>query len=577
VISIPDHLSRLRAGVYQTYGLADVPEWITKKTRLKGVPFNFEGHEFQAKILSDVSTEVNVQKCSQIGLSEIQARWTLAACNIINGFSVIYTMPFAKDAWNFCRTRVDPIIESSKELKYAVNSDLNNSEIKQFGDSFIYFRGTNGETQAISIPADAIVSDEIDRSSPDVLTQYQSRLTHSPWRLKRNFSTPTQPGWGIAKKMETSRRFRNVCTCEHCNETFVPSYYDHVKIPGWDNDLRELDKPMLAKIRWQEAKLLCPKCGKVPSLAPQHRSWLQENSLEQHEAAGYYVSPFDAPLLITPAYLVQASVAYSKVTEFENQNLGLTSIDADESVTLDDLVKATVPGLTKDSGYYAMGVDMGQVCRITIGRMEGEVLVVVHRERVPLGKLEERVGVLYSEFRVVMKVFDAQPYVDLIMRMQSRDPNLFAAVFVTTKNVEAFTLKDQTGDQFEGKLQVRQAQINRNKAFDELAGQIKGRKPPKGMPRFPGVQIAASEENDIFNAEMLDMKRVQRWDKDMEAHYVWEKSEAANDHYHHSLLYLFVAARLRGLATGVFMWPAMVSSFRLKEPEERNPRQLARR
>ena len=565
---IAGHLSRLRAGVYQTYGLADVPEWITKNTRLKGRPFNFVGHEFQTRILSDTSVEVNVQKCSQIGLSEIQARWTLAACRIIPGFSVIYTMPFSQDAENFCRTRVDPIINDSKDLKFAVNGDLNNSRIKQFGDSFIYFRGTNGDTQAISIPADAIVSDEIDRSLPDVLTQYQSRLTHSPWRLRRNFSTPTIPGYGIAKKMETSRRFKNLCTCHHCGEGFIPSYYDHIKIPGFDGDLREVDKPQLARIRWQEAKLLCPKCGKEPSLEPEHRQWVQENTLEQHDAAGYMISPFDAPMIISPSFLVQASCAYTKSTEFVNQNLGLTAQDADESLTLEDFVRATVHTPLKDSGLYAMGVDMGQTCRITIGRLEGDQLIVVHRERCVLGKLEERLPVLYAEYRVVMKVFDAQPYVDLIMRLQARDQNMFAAVFVTSKNIEAFTLKDQTGDQFEGKLQVRQAQINRNKAFDELASLIKGKKSAdKNAPRIGGLLVQSSEENDLFNAECLDMKRIQKWDKDMEAHFVWEKIEDAQDHYHHSLLYLYCAARLRGLAQGVFAWPMLATSFRVKQQE----------
>jgi hypothetical protein len=563
---IAAHLSRLRAGVYQTYGLADAPEWIVKNTRLKGRPFSFVGHEFQMKILADTSVEVNVQKCSQIGLSEIQARWTLAACRIIPGFSAIYTMPFAKDAETFCRTRVDPIIESSHDLSFAINKDLNNAQLKQFGDSFIYFRGTNGDTQAISIPADAIVSDEIDRSLPDVLTQYQSRLTHSPWRLRRNFSTPTVPGYGIAKKMETSRRFKNLCKCSHCNESFIPSYYDHVKIPGYDEDLRDLDKPTLSKIRWQEAKLLCPKCGKEPDLSPQFREWAQENTLEQHDAAGYMISPFDAPMIITPKFLVQASVNYTKTTEFVNQNLGLTAQDADESLTLEDFVRATVNVPLKDTGLYAMGVDMGQTCRIVIGRLDGDQLVVVHRERCVLGKLEERLPVLYAEYRVVIKVFDAQPYVDLIMRLQARDQNMFAAIFVTSKNIESFTLKDQTSDAFEGKLQVRQAQINRNKAFDELSAQIKGKKPPeKGAPRIPGLLIASSDENDIFNAECLDMKRIQKWDKDMEAHYVWEKSEDAQDHYHHALLYLYCAARLRGLATGVFSWPIMATSFRIKQ------------
>lgn len=566
MISIPSHLSRLRAAIYETYSLEDAPAWIEKHTYLKNRKFSFVGHEFQQTILSDTSVEVNTQKCSQIGLSEIQARWTLAVTRIMPAFSTIYTMPFAKDATNFCKTRFDPIIAGSADLLAAVNPGLNNSEIKQFGDSFIYFRGTNGETQAISIPADAIVSDEIDRSAPEVLTQYASRLTHSPWKLRRNFSTPTVEGFGIALKMKTARRFRNLCKCHACNEWFLPDYFAHVKIPSYDNDLRNIDKSALHSIRWKEAKLHCPKCGVTPNLGPENRQYVQENTLDQHEAAGYYVSPFDAPKLITPAYLVKSSTEYQLYSEFINQNLGLTALDSEESLTIEDLVKARVPNSLKDIGLYAMGVDLGLTCRIVIGRMQEGVLMVVHRERCPLGNLEQRTMELSAEYRVVMKVFDAQPFTDLIMRMQARDPNLYAGLFTTSKNIESFVMKQQSDDPTSGKLQVRQAQINRNKAFDELVGQIKGPKPlTRGEPRMPGLLIQGSDEDDTFNAECLDMKRVKQWNANTELEYRWVKSEAGADHYFHALLYLFVAARLRGLATAFADFPMLISSFRVKE------------
>lgn len=573
MISIPSHLARLKAAIFSTFGLADAPTWIEKHTYLKGNRFSFEGHEFQQRILSDLSVEVNTQKCSQIGLSEAQARWTLAVSRILPAFSTIYTMPFAKDAGMFCRTRFDPIINNSPDLSEAVNPALNNSEIKQFGDSFIYFRGTNGETQAISIPADAIVSDEIDRSDPAILTQYASRVTHSPWKLRRNFSTPTVDGFGIALKMKTSRRFQNLCKCDKCSEWFLPDYFSQVKIPGFDNDLRNIDKNALHVINWKQARLRCPKCGKQPDLSPARREWVQENQLDQHDAAGYYVSPFDAPKLITAAYLVKSSTEYANYSEFINQNLGLTALDSEESLVLDDLVKATVPNDLKDNGIYAMGVDLGLTCHIVIGRLDNSLLIVVHRERVPLGRLEERTQQLSAEFRVVMKVFDAQPFTDLIMRMQARDHNLFAALFVTSKNMESFVTKQQDDNPESGKLQVRQVQINRNKAFDELVGQIKGPKPSSKLePRLPGLVVVGSAENEIFNAECLDMKRVKKWDANTELTFTWVKSEEQMDHYFHALLYMFVAARLRGMATGVGDWPSIVSKFRVKQ-KEADPRE----
>jgi hypothetical protein len=554
------YLARLKAGVYATYSLDQIPRWVTEKTFLLGRKYSFKGHEFQQKVLEDTSQEVNTQKCSQIGMTETQARWSLGVCKVFPGFSLIYTMPYSNDAELLCRTRVDPIITDSPDLKAAVNPDMNNSQIKQIGTSFIYFRGTQGNTQAISIPADCIVSDEIDRSSDHILSQYTSRLTHSAWKLRRNFSTPTVDGYGIALKMETSRRFRNLCKCEFCAHSFVPDYYEHVKIPDYSGDLDAVTKRMLAQLRWKEARLHCPKCGKTPSLLPEFREWVQENLDDQHDPAGYYVSPFDAPMLITPSYLIEASTKYARKSEFRNQNLGKTSQESEDTLTLSDLVKSLIYSNLQDSGLYAMGADMGLTCRIVIGRIDHNgILVVVHREKVPLGNFEARSRELAAEFRCVMKVFDSQPYVDLVMRMQKRDPNLYAAIFVTSKKVEVFKVVEQAAEPEEGKLDVRQAQINRNKALDELVGHIK----QQGM----ALQADANEDED-FAAECTDMKRVQTVDKDGELGFSWEKSAAGNDHYFFALLYLYVAARLKGLATGTYNWPTILGTFRHVEKIE---------
>lgn len=554
------YLARLKAGVYATYSLEQIPRWVTEKTFLAGRKYSFRGHEFQQRILEDTSQEVNVQKCSQIGMTETQARWSLGMCRVFPGFSLIYTMPYSNDAELLCRTRVDPIINDSPDLKAAVNPDMNNAQIKQIGSSFIYFRGTQGNTQAISIPADCIVSDEIDRSSAHILSQYTSRLRHSPWKLRRNFSTPTVDGFGIAQKMDTSRRFKNICKCEFCNHAFLPDYFNDVKIPGYDGDLKAINKRMLGWLRWKEARMYCPKCGKTPSLLPEFREWVQENSADNHDAAGYFISPFDAPMVQSISQLIFESTEYKRVSEFVNQGLGLTHQESEDILTKEDLEKSLVYSNLKDSGLYAMGADMGLTCRIVVGRIDHNgILVVVHREKVPLGNFETRARELSSEFRCVMKVFDSQPYVDLVMRMQKRDPNLYAAVFVTSKKFEVFKVYEQEEEPEEGKLDVRQVQVNRNKALDDLVGHVK----QQGM-----ALQSDTNENEDFVSECMDMKRVQIVDKDGELTYSWEKSAQGADHYMFALLYLYVAARLRGLATGTYSWPVLTSSFRHVEKTE---------
>jgi hypothetical protein len=540
-----EHIARLKTAVSETYDLAQVPKWITDHTYLKGEKYSFKGHEFQEKVLSDTSRVVNTQKCSQIGMSEAQSRWVMGVCEIFPSFSVILTFPFSSDASDFCRTRIDPFIETSPRLRAAMHPDINNSDMKRINDSMLYLRGTNGKTQAISTPADAIVSDELDRSDPDVLGQFTSRLTHSNYKLRRNFSTPTIEGWGIALEMETSRRFKNLCKCHHCNHVFLPDYEEHVKIPDWSNDLKSITKTNLHKTRYLEAVLLCPHCGKEPSLAPEHREWVQENTLDNFEAAGFYISPFDAPAVITPTSLVVAGTSYAKYSEFRNQNLGKTSEEASEAMTLQDLNQSKTITSLESTQPHALGADMGLICHVCIGRLtlEGQFLIV-HRETVTLGMFEHRKAELCRKYRVMITVCDSQPYVDMIQRLQKTDKNLYGGVYHSS-------IKKFEGDPDEGKLPIHTATINRDKAFDELLGKFKNRE----------VAIFTQEDtlDEAYDKACLDMKRVQVFDTHQELHYTWVKSKTAVDHWHHATLYLYTACRLR--ATAAFHTPLLVPGF----------------
>jgi hypothetical protein len=561
-------LQGARQAVYETWDLKDAAKFITQKTWHRGTRFSFVNHEFQETIITDDSQIVNVQKCSQIGLSEIMARFGVAVVNMIPDFSVIVTFPFSGDASNFAKTRIDPFVEASPALREAINPKMNNGEIKQFGTSFMYFRGTNGKTQAISIPADMIISDEIDRSDPHILSQYTSRLTHSDWKMRRNFSTPTIPGFGIAKEMSESIVFKNLCKCDHCAQWFLPDYFDHVKIPEFDGNLRTISKSNIGRLRYQEAQLHCPHCGAVPNLQPKNREWVAENKDANFSAHGYMVSPFDAPNLISVVDLIKASTMYARFTEFVNQNLGLPEEDAAESITLSDLNAAQLPPGTdmRSSSLHCMGIDQGLICHIVIGRLtlEGEFLVC-YRERCPLGQLQERKRKLAAEWKVVITVIDSQPNVHLVQEIQKYDKNCYGGVYgKNKKQLEPFRIQMFEGEAMDGKLPIHTAQINRDKAFDLLMHVIKS-----GTMKWAAI---SQDDDELFEKHILDMRRVQVYDEHMELAWVWVKSTLGQDHYHHTLLYCWIACQLRATASRAvgFTLPGggFMSKFKVKHDKD---------
>lgn len=354
-----EHLDRLESAVFRKHSMATLAAYITEHTFMHGQPYSFTDHEFQSSIVSDTSQEVNVRKCAQVGVSETSARLALAMVDVLSPFTVAYTLPTAGFSGTFTRTRIDPIIDGSKRLKGAVHTSTNNSEVKRFGDSYLYMRGAASSNAPISIPVDCLIHDEFDFCDMEVLKQYQSRLRHSKYKYVRRFSTPTLPDFGIDKEFKTSRRYFNLCKCDKCNHWFQPDYYKHVKVPGYDGPLEEVEARMMSHLRWREAYLACPNCGRKPDLGPQHREYVCENPGDSFIAAGYQVSPFDAPKIMKPSDLVKESVAYERSQDFKNFGLGLPADDKEATLDRGDFSNLFIQD-DAGSGAYVMGVDIGK-------------------------------------------------------------------------------------------------------------------------------------------------------------------------------------------------------------------------
>lgn len=533
-----EHIARLKAATYSSYSITDASKWITDHTYLNDDRFSFVDHEFQQRILDDPSRVLNVQKCAQIGMSEAMARYVLALCRIIPGFSAILTFPFSGDSENFMRTRINPVIQGSPNLREAVDNNLDNVSIKAFGNSLLYLRGTSGATQALSIPADILIHDEIDRSDPAVIGQYQSRLRHSKWKLVRKFGTPTLAKRGISAEMDVSRRYKNICKCDHCNHFFIPDYYEHIAIPGFNGDIKEITKDSIRTINWMQAALLCPKCGDEPDLSPVYREWVMENPSDNFEAVGYFCSPFDVPKMTTTPQLVLESTKYNTQSEFQNQALGIVADNSNDQITEADLLDCKVNVSLASQTVHSMGCDMGLTCYIEVGRMVGEALLIVHREKVSLGEFEARRLKLQQQYSVITTVMDSQPYTDLVLRIQSYDPNCYGGVYHQSKDLATYAIKKVDRDDAKGKLPINQALINRDLAFDEIMHLTKAE--PKQL-----IWAAQNEEDDkMYVAHMLDMRREQVVDRSGEVRYTWAKSHDGNDHMMHTTLYLYTACRL---------------------------------
>lgn len=552
---VDSHLNRIKTAVLRRYSAASIAKWICEHTKYAGEPYSYHDHEYQERILNDTCRAVVIRKCSQVGISEAAGRMALALVNVLTPYTVAYTLPTASFAATFARTRIDPVIEGSKEMKEAVHTSNNNSEVKQFADSFLFIRGAASSNAPISIPVDHLIHDEVDFSDQEVLGQYQSRLTHSKWKREHLISTPTVPHYGIDKAFKQSRRHFLFVKCCHCNHHFVPNYYDHVRVPDYTGSLRGMTKQLLAKIRFEEAYVACPKCGKEPSLQPEHREWVCENPGE-FVAAGYQVSPFDAPNIIKPGYLVQQSTKYDRIQDFENFNLGLPSDDREATLTREDMVPLFELFEIPRHVQYVMGVDVGSTYYFCVAAIDGYGdMQVVHTEKCAMGSAKTKYRELRQRFHVICTVIDSGPHAETVMSLQEEDPNCYAAVYMRSKSILTHTVIDKEEEADKGKEFVRQVNINRNRALDAYMNYL----------RENHLKIRKSADEEEIIAHHTSMKRVKIYESESgELAYNWQKTDGF-DHFHHTFLYAYIAGKMKGVSRFIVPLPAYtVHKIRLK-------------
>jgi hypothetical protein len=552
------HLQRIRTATTNRVGRKDIARWIEQNTFINGRPFSFKGHEYQERILQEDSVEIVVKKSAQTGISEMSMRLTAACMAVMPApFAVGYTLPTATFASTYAASRFDPIVQTSPALKGMMSSsDLDNALTKTFGPGkAVYFKGAAVGNAAISTTLDFLINDEVSFSDQEILGDYHSRLLHSQYKWKLKLSTPTFMGDPIDNEFQNSRRHFNHVRCCHCYHSFIPDYFTHVVIPGYKGALEEITKDRLHKVRYAEAMVICPKCGREPDLSPAHRHWECENPSENHRAVGFQVSPFDAPTIVTPASLVIASTSYASLSKFKQFSLGQCAQDADAGLTEEDLENAGVQIAQSPFTQHFIGMDVGITNHIMVGGLDYEGrLGVVHMERVHLSKVRERLAALTAEYRATLHVVDMQPMVDLVMGLTEEYPNLYAGMFVTRQGLELFEVKVKEQDEDRAQLKVKQVNLNRNALLDKLLAEM----------RAGRIWIRKTDEWELVKAHLQDQKRATATLRDGEFKSIWQKSAKGNDHYTFSLLYLYVAAQMRGLAS--FNLPSVpgVMKFKLK-------------
>ena len=564
---LSNYLSRLSAGINQATDLSQLAKWIEDNTTDPRNPdrnWSFVDHEYQIDILNDTAEDIAVQKCSQVGMSELSVRMVLAMAGIFKAITGIYVLPTTSFARKFAQQRVDPVVDNSKSLKGLVSKDTDNSELKRFGNSFLYFMGSQKE--GISVPANLLVIDEIDFCSQRNLTTYSSRLRHADPGYKRQFSTPTVTNFGVNKLFNDSTQGYYAQFCRHCETHVIIHPETSLTIPGYEGAFMELDKSDIEPLDTAEAYVHCPICVTRIEWEDICNAELRKWIHTKPDAArkGYQVFPWDVPKYNRLDKVLNQITEYESISDYFNFVWGLPHESSDRSfmatVILQNTVSMAVPvppeGVPTDPEPVmygtVLGLDVGKTSWLTIGRktLNGD-LEVIYQERIRQdgeNYLVNRVLFLARYFGVLRGVVDAGPDFSSSQALveQGLHQQFWACYYTqgTKSKVEPITTKDAEGV----------VNVVRTISFDGLSKMVNGHR----------VKFQKSDEQDIALKHLKALKRVEETtDEGVSARWI----STDDDHYAHSLNYMYVASRLLdakfGFASGGVL--PMLGSFKLAE------------
>lgn len=557
---------RLQLATSQTKDLKYLSTWLAENTqdpRDPSRPWSFKDHEFQMQILDDPSPEVDVMKCSQVGLSEVSLRMALASLAILQNTTGIYTLPSSKFASKFTKSRMDPCIEASKTLSSMVPSRGDSTELKRIGRSFLYISGTFGASSAISVPADILFQDEVDFSNLSVLSNYSSRLGHAKGGgIKRRFSTPTVSGYGISEGFERSSKARYHIKHYRCGKWVAPNFLEHVIIPGFNGTLENFDKEDLENPNYliDSAYLYCPECTNPITLENlcdvAARQWIHE--FTNRTRHGYHVVPFDVPSINTVPVTLRSIKDYTRKADWVNFKLGSPYEDAETSFLEEALRRAaSVTPVQPESGSAGtvVGIDVGKTSWLTVGRPVGESIATIYAERIKQtgdGYLLRRSLELIRAFGALKVVVDAGPDISFPLSLIDACPPgmVWACEYKKTTAAALSNFKFRAKDQI--------VEAARTGCLDDLA-----KKANAGLLLLP---VSGFSEHETIHKHLRAMKRVSRESPSTgEKITVWHST--GPDHFAHSLNYMSIAAHMLTVqVAGVVPSVPLAATVKMKEP-----------
>jgi len=500
-------------------GLEFLPWIYDAKITLRGVPFSFENHEFLREPYQEHHDDEVFMKAAQVGISTYHLLKSFYVCDTLHA-KVIYFFPTDTDVSDFSNDRARTMIEENEYLKSRV-SGIDNVGLKHIGDSSVFFRGMFSKRRVKSVDADYIILDELDEADPENKEYAKDRILHSQLRWQSQLSQPSIPDFGIHQEFEESDQRVWAMQCGHCNHW---NFFN----PSEPNEAFEFANKFLYKGEWT-----CTKCGKP--LDAKRSEWIALYP-SRKDKRGYHLTQLYSKII--PIKKIAKEIEHARAKRvlrmrLYNSIFGIPYTDEIRQPVTDDIIKACEGefGFLPDSQMSYMGIDVGDILHITIGRDIGENIQVIHQEYTEdWGRLKT----LMLKFGVWLCVIDAMPYKNSAKQFAKEFPQRVVLQYFKDTRREAGDLMEPKE---EDNLPV--IRVGRTESLDETTDQIRNRN-----FIFPNPEKLTFEQLQTYEVFKTHLRKlIKDLKEDEKGHRWFEYKHNVSNHFGMALNSLRLAIR----------------------------------
>lgn len=467
-------------------------------------------------------------KSAQMGLTERSLSEAIWLADI-KGVNVLYCFPASSQLQDMVQARLDPVLLSSDYFRQRIGLDAKEEGksddkadqkmvakmgLKRIGTGHVYFRGSQNQSQIITIDADCVILDERDRFMEENVPYIEKRLLASELSWRRDVSTPTRPGVGIDLAYQNSDKRIWQIPCESCGFWQELDFFKHVD--------------------FQRYCLRCEKCAEVMKNRLGDGRWLitnpEEKDVHGYKINGLYNPTRDIKYFIKKYRKAQIS-GFSELTQFFNQDLGLAYDVGGQSISpseIDNCQRSYMLPMQVTNNTY-LGCDIGSsgvhhaavVQKLSDNKTRIVWVGTVTKFQGPFDSIES----LIRTFQVKRAVVDKRPEVSRVKELMELFPLgvVFAAEYPPMRfPVGEHAVWDDV------KLEVK---LDRTVAIDYVVADIQNQnlELPMNIKSVEGFYEQLRAVTRITERNPRTGVEVARWE------------DRGADHYLHALVYARVA------------------------------------